>query len=163
MHSATLKNGNAERGSRIHRAVRRAWVDSRKTVVGFHTYRWIPLGGSGFSCEFSRPDPIQLALIIGASLVGALDRLIEARRRQLLVRDVGGYLELLPQRKSDGSRQNQFLLGQIDLRDELVSARAIAVAPVNAERPRLRQGLRSSGRMPAEKVPWRCPVGMWLT
>ena len=115
MYSSTLKNRDAERGSRINGAVRRARVDSRETVVGFRAYRWIPLGRSGFSRELSGPDPIHLTLKIGASLVGALDRLIETRRRQLLVRDVGGYLELLAQRKSDSSRQNQFLLRQVIL------------------------------------------------
>ena len=117
MYSSTLKNRNAERGGRIDGAVRRARVDSRETIVGFNTYRWIPFGRSCFSREFSGPDLIHLTLKVSASLVGALDRLIETRRRQLPVRDLGGYLELLAQRETDSSRQNQFLLGQVVLRD----------------------------------------------
>ena len=95
MYSPTLENRNAECGSCINGAMRRARVYSRETIVGLHTQRWIPLGRGGLSREFSRSNPIHLTLKIRASLVGALNRLIEIRRRQLLVRDVGGYLELL--------------------------------------------------------------------
>jgi hypothetical protein len=156
VNSATLKNRDAERGSRIHGAVRGAWVDSRQTVVGFRTYRWITLGGSGFSFASSAD--------LAPDSSGSENRGESCMRFGLPHRDprasapcTGSAVVISNCWAEEGRSHAPKLISALPncFARRSVSARVIAVGPVLAERRRSKRGLQSSGPMPAEKVPWR--------